>query len=61
VKFWVARLMLMMVGTILVTGGVYLCTFSWTVTPEFRASYGSFSIAGAIILAAIYVKEDRSR
>jgi hypothetical protein len=35
-----------------------LCGFNTTATSEFRASYGSFSIAGAILLAAVYVKQD---
>ena len=59
-KFWKfsVRLAMLMVGISLITGGVLFCGFNWTATNELRASYGSFSIAGAILLATLYVKED---
>lgn len=55
---WLCTTLLVNAGIILTVGAIGLCSFNPTATSEFRASYGSFSIAGAILLAAVYVKED---
>ncbi|HHP7243329.1 MAG TPA: hypothetical protein ACFE0H_01445 [Elainellaceae cyanobacterium] len=51
-----ARLIFIVVGSALISEGVVLCLVF--TDNEFRASFGLFSIAGAILLAVVYVKEN---